>query len=403
MNFHRKWDRSERDRLLFKVWILCFINILTCKYERTVTWKRNYGGEKRDFATFAQQTSDGGYIAVGGTASYGADKGDIWIIKTNPKGKILWKRTYGGEGTDIGGRIQQTKDGGYIIIGYTESYGIGNDIYLIKTDSKGDILWTKTYGGYKSDIGNSVQQTKDGGYILVGGTQSYGRGKRDIWLIRTNPKGDVIWTKTYGGDRDELGISVKQTSDNGYIIAGNTKSYGAGLTDIWLVKINSIGETLWTKTFGGERDDKVGWVEETDDGGYIVVGQTFSYGINGDVWLIKTNPKGDTLWTKVYGDKGEERGYCVCQTKDSGYVIVGYTESYNGRDKDLYLIKTDSKGETLWTRVYGGGKDDVGVSVQQTADNGYIIAGWTSSYSAGECDAWLIKTDSLGNIKTKKL
>jgi len=354
-------------------------------------WTRTYGGADDDLGRSVQQTSDGGYIVAGWTDSYGAGGFDAYLIKTNASGDTLWTRTYGGAGDDYGRSVQQTSDGGYIVVGETFSFSIdASDVYLIKTNASGNTLWTRIYGGADWDDGESVQQTSDGGYIIVGRTESYGAGKFDVYLIKTNASGDTLWTRTYGGAGSDYGYSVQQTSDGGYIVVGETNSYGVGGLDVYLIKTNASGDTLWTRTYGGADCDDGYSVQQTSDGGYIVVGRTFSFSIDvSDVYLIKTNASGDTLWTRIYGGTDWDAGYSVQQTSDGGYIIVGRT--YGAGGFDAYLIKTNASGDTLWTRTYGGGGDEESSSVQQTSDGGYIIVGYTESYGAGGADVYLIK------------
>jgi hypothetical protein len=309
------------------------------------------------------------------------------------QGDILWTRTFGGLGDDEGFSVQQTQDGGYIILGSTYSYGSGSsDAWLIKVDAQGEIQWNNTYGSIFFNIGISVQQTSDGGYILSG-TDSTTAGGFDVWLIRTNEQGDTLWTRTYGGFGDDYGYSVQQTQDWGYLVVGHNEIYGG---DAWLIKTNTQGDTLWTRTYGGSGDDYGYSILQAQDGGYIVLGYTESYGSGGfDVWLIKTDEQGDTLWTRTFGGSGDDYGYSVQQTRDGGYIICGKTSSYQAGNSDIWLIKTDPEGNTLWTRAYGGSDDEWGRSVQQTSEGGYIIAGFTESYGTGGRDIWLIKTVSL--------
>jgi hypothetical protein len=243
-----------------------------------------------------------------------------------------------------------------------------------------DTLWTRTFGS-SQDEGHSVQQTSDGGYIVTGWTASIGAGGSDVWLIKTDASGDTIWTRTFGGSGMDKGRSVQQTTDGGYVVAGNTASFGAGGFGFWLIKTDSSGDTIWTKTFGGRGSDSdYGHsVQQTSDGGYVVTGDN-GFG----VWLIKTDASGDTLWTRIFVGGGV--GYSVQQTSDGGYIVAGETGS------SVWLIKTDAWGDTLWTRTFGGNDSDCGHSVQQTTDGGYIVAGVTSSVGAGFYNVWLIKT-----------
>jgi len=359
-------------------------------------WERNYGGTAYDWGYSVRQTQDGGYIVAGVTFSFG-NSNQVYLVKTNASGDTLWTKTYGGTSEDYGQSVQQTSDGGYVIAGYTNSFGAGSfDVYLIKTNASGDTLWTKTYGGAYGDVGWSVQQTTDGGYVIAGfkGTNP----NYDVYLIKTNASGDTLWTRNYGGPGCEDGYSVQQTTDGGYIVVGQTPSFGAGSFDVYLIKTNASGDTLWTRTYGGTNGDGGQSVQQTSDGGYIIVGYTWSFGAGGDdFYLIKTNASGDTLWTRTYGGLNDDWANSVQQTSDGGYIIAGWTSSFGAGHEDVWLIKANASGDTLWTRTYGGTSTDMSFSVRQTSDGGYIIAGRTGSFGTGE-QVYLVKTDANGNV-----
>ena len=369
-------------------------------------WTRTYGGSDWNWGSSIQQTSDGGFIIAGGT---GAGNPDVYLIKTNSSGDTLWTKTFGGI-NDEGCSVQQTQDGGFIIAGYTGTYGAGSyDAYLIRTDSSGNTLWTKTFGGTNQDFGRSIQQTEDGGFILVGTTSSFGAGYRNVYLIKTDSSGDTIWTKTFGGTGDCGGYSVQQTKDSGFIIAGYTGTFGTDSADVYLIKTDSSGDTLWTRTYGGTKEDESYSVQQTNDNGFIITGWTNSFGAGGrDIYLIRTNFSGDTLWTKTFGSTGEDYGHSVQQTQDNGFIITGDIFS-SGTDGGVYLIRTDSSGDTLWTKTFGGTNDAWGESVQQTEDGGFIVAGAIWSFGAGhnDYDVYLIRlgkevgVEETSNIKTQ--
>ncbi len=203
---------------------------------------------------------------------------------------------------------------------------------------------------------------------------------------------DVQWQKTFGGSNKDFGRSVQQTSDGGYIIAGTTKSFGAGYYDAYFIKTDSEGNFQWQKTFGGTIDDYAWSVQQTSDDGYIIAGYTHSFSVGkADVYLIKTDPNGNQQWQKTFGGSESDGGYSVKQTTDGGYIITGRTKSFGAEGYDVYLIKTDSEGNLLWQKTLDGSLGDMGHSVQQTTDGGYIIAGFTSSFGAGYYDVYLIK------------
>jgi hypothetical protein len=352
-------------------------------------FEKTYGGEGVDEGYSVQQTSDGGYIVAGSTQSFGAGLRDVYLIKTDSSGDTLWTKTFGGGDDDFGWSVKQTTDGGYIIAGITRSFGLGSEnAYLIKTDALGDTLWTKTFGEIGGSRAFEVQQTSDGGYVVVGDKSS------DVYLIKTDGLGDTLWTRTYGGDDFGDGFSVQQTSDGGYVIAGLFFP-PVGDEEVYLIKTDSFGDTLWTRTYGGSDDDWGTSVRQTSDGGYIITGVTgFSIADeeSGDVYLLKTNASGDTLWTKSYGGEDFDSGREVGQTSDGGYFIVGYTHSFGG--SDVYLIKTDSFGDSLWTRTYDSDVGARGFSGQQTADGEYILAGYDFATDVEGLDVYLIHTDT---------
>jgi len=359
------------------------------------SWTRTYGGTLDDVGYSVRQTLDGGYIITGWTRSFGSGGEDVYLIKTDASGNPSWSRTYGGTNNDEGHSVQQTSDGGYIIAGNTNSFGAGNwDFYLIKTDASGNPSWSRAYGGTNIEAARSVQQTTaDGGYIIVGWTTSFGAGGGDVYLIKTDASGNPSWTRTYGGIRDDLGYSVQQTSDGGYIITGWTKSVGDTSGEVYIIKTDASGNLSWSRAYGGASNDEGHSVRQTQDGGYIIAGQTYSFGAGGcDVYLIKTDASGNLLWTRTYGGTLDDQGWSVWQTLNGGYIISGNAKSFGAGAWDVYVVRTNASGDILWTKTYGGTLDDAGRSAQQTSDGGVIITGWTLSFGSGGGDVYLIKT-----------
>jgi len=248
-------------------------------------------------------------------------------------------------------------------------------------------------------LGLSVQQTTDGGYIIAGRTSSFGNGVGDAWLIKTDSNGNDEWKQTFGGSNYDLSYSVQQTTDGGYIMTGGTFSFSNGQSDVWLIKTDSEGIEKWNQTFGGRYSEFGLSVQQTTDGGYIISGGTDTFWSNGqsDFWLIKTDSEGIEEWNQIFAGSGGELGLSVQQTSDGGYIITGGKVSYVGASSGLWLIKTDSQGAEEWEQNFGGIEYNVGSSVQQTTDGGYIITGVTGSFGNGGWDIWLIKTDLDGN------
>jgi hypothetical protein len=362
-------------------------------------WEQTYGGDEDDIGYSVQQTTDGGYIITGWTNSFGnGGEPDVYLIKTDENGNELWFNTFGGNVNDRGYSVQQTTDGGYIITGSTSSFGNGGyDVYLIKTDENGNELWSQTFGGGGNDFGYSVQQTTDGGYIITGRTSSFGNGNSDVYLIKTDENGNEQWSKTFGGDDSDIGCSVQQTTDGGYIITGETGSFGYGFRSVYVIKTDGSGNEQWIQIFGSEYEDNGRSVQQTTDGGYIITGITFSFG-NGDVYLIKTDENGNEQWSKTFGGDNSDSGFSVKQTTDGGYIITGNTY-YNGNGGyDVYLIKTDENGNEQWSQTFGEVSWPSGNSVQQTTDGGYIIIGSTESFGNTTNDVYIVKTDGYGNV-----
>jgi M6 family metalloprotease-like protein len=309
-----------------------------------------------------------------------------------------WTRTFGGSNYEYGYCVRQTVDRGYIICGSTRSYGWGSvDVWLIKVDRGGNQQWIRTFGGTNAEEGHSVQQTADGGYIIAGNTYSFGAGSSDAWLIKTDDMGYEQWNVTFGGSYEDLAYSVNQTADGGYIIAGYTKSYASYhyYSDAWLIKTDSLGNKQWHSAFGGNSTDVGRSAQQTADGGFIVAGYTYSYGAgSSDAWLIKTDSMGNERWNHTFGGSSEDFANDVQQTVDGGYIMVGTTKTLY---PDVWLIKTDIRGNRQWSRIFGGIGYNDAYSVQQTSDCGYIIAGSRDTHSLSHGDFLWIKTDWRGN------
>ncbi|NIP55678.1 MAG: hypothetical protein GWN77_06655 [Gammaproteobacteria bacterium] len=366
-------------------------------------WQSIIGGSDWDYGESVQQTSDGGYITVGHTYSGTTLDYDIYLIKSEPNGNIKWQNTFGGDDWDRAFSVQQTSDGGYIIAGFTYSYGTGeSDVYLLKVDSSGNQDWDQYFGGDFWDEGYSVRQTSDQGYIIVGSTYSFGAGEYDVYLIKTQSNGHKQYEKTFGGTGDDNAWSVCQTTDGGYIITGYTESFIEGGRSIYLIKTDPATEIVWQKTIGRSDDDVGYFVQQTQDGGYIIAGYTTDYchhlgQYQYDTYLIKTDANADLQWAKTYPGSadlcsGDDIGYFAQQTADGGYIVAGETHSYGSGNADIYLVRTDPNGNKLWHKAIGDTAQDYAMAIQQTTDDGFILAGTTYSTTSMDFDIYLVKT-----------
>ncbi len=349
-------------------------------------WNRTFGDRGEDWVNSVQQTTEGGYILAG------QRNFDAWLIKTDANGVQQWSKTFGGRESDWVNSIWQTKDTGYVFVGVIESSILNMNVIdyesnalLIKTDASGGQQWKKEFQEEKVETANSVLQTKDEGYVLAGKYRT-GKDTFDALIIKIDSNGSQLWSHIFADD--EEADSIQQTLDGGFIVAGMNKEFS---TNAFLIKTDASGNQRWRKTFGGKKEDSVNSVHQTPDG-YILAGSTRSYG-NGsaDAWLIKTDTNGKELWSRTFGGAGDDGADSVWQTRDGGYVLAGGTAPDGAIKPDAWIIKTDANGSEQWSKTFGGTESDFASSVQQTSDGGYILSGVTRSYGNGSADAWLIK------------
>jgi len=324
----------------------------------------------------------------------------VYLIKIDKNGNAIWQRTYGGKGWDTARAITNTKDGGFVVAGHTDSFGNGwSDVYVIKIDKNGDMLWQKTYGGKGWDMAKAITQTKDGGFIMTGYTESFGNGWNDVYVIKIDQNGNLLWQRTYGGSNDDRAYAITKTKDGGFVVAGYTKSFGNGWSDVYLIKIDENGNKCWEKTYGGRKDDRAYAIVDTKDGGCIVAGVTFSFG-NGwrDVYVIKMDKYGNIVWQKAYVGSKSDVAYAITKVKDYGFIMTGWTNSFSHIGNDIFLIEVDENGNTIWQKIYVEGKNDIGFTITKTKeDDSFVVAGWTDSFGNGGIDLYIIKVDGKGN------
>jgi len=373
-------------------------------------WEQTYGGNADDQASSVIQTLDGGYAVLGFAESNSSDGTNIILLKTDEVGNQQWSNSYGGARDDKGFEIVQDKEGNYIIVGQTSSYGDGEeDVFLIKVDSKGKKLWHKTFGSAFNDRGSSLTLAKDGGYILTGRTDLEGDESANVYLIRTDEDGNLLWEQNFGGTDVDVGESVIETVNGNIVIVGQNRSLAtpsptsplSKSSDVYFIKTNAFGEVLVEKTYGNIEQDIAYDVVETREGNFALTGVTTN---SGNLYFLMLNNNGEELWSKSYGGVHTEIGYSIALTTDGGFIIGGVKE-ITPINSQASLLKTDSQGNLEWEKLFGSLGLDIGESVAVTNDGGYILAGGfdinndpdrTNIFSL--YDMYLVKTDGEGNI-----
>jgi hypothetical protein len=370
--------------------------------------------------------------------------------ESNFVGELEWVKNFGGSGEETAQAVVATLDGGYAILGFTNSVDGDitdkelevNDYWLLKLDADGNLQWNKTYGGSKDDRGQSLVQTSDGGYALTGyamsddGDGSLNNGFHDNWILKLDAFGNMEWEKSFGFSGHDHSYDILQTQDGGFFFTGflditsaradgNTEkgntltSHGVG--EFWGTKISEKGDLQWRGYFGGTNNDRSHAVVQSDDGGFVMAGFTESsdYDISDsqgsyDFWMVKVDNKGNLLWERSFGGSGIEISYDIAKTNDGGYVIAGNTFSNDGNvsnnkgESDFWLIKVNDAGSLVWEHTYGGTQFDAAQAVVQSSDGGFFVVGNSKSsdldanFNSGENDIWVIKTDAQGNLVWQK-
>jgi len=364
-------------------------------------WVKTYGESTSEIASLILPTSDGGFIIAGFTQiPLNWTTSDVWFLKLDIEGKIEWQNAFHSEDKDISLlSMWQTNDGGYAAAGLW-SY-VSSDIdefWIINFSSSGNINSIKyrvIKGGY---LVKSIRKTDDGGLLLMGNSSS-GLAGEDVWIIKLSQTLDKEWQYTYGGINDDRTFSIQQTSDGGYILTGSTFSFGVGGEDIWVLKLSGAGDIEWQRTYGGADDDKAYSIQQTSEGGYILAGSTFSFGVGGeDIWVLKFSDAGDIEWQRTYGGTDDDRAYSIQQTSDGGYIIGSNTRSLDTGDELSLVLKLTNFGDVEWQKIYGIGLGEKANTIKHSSDGGYIVAGTISSFGAGKSDFWVLKLLQDGNI-----
>ncbi|THU37049.1 T9SS C-terminal target domain-containing protein [Niastella caeni] len=398
-----------------------------------LVWHKLLGGNNTDYAVSAEPTADGGCLVAGFSKSTDGDvtgnhgNYDYWVVKLNADRTIAWQKTFGGSGDDFIYKMIPLADGGCVLAGYSLSTNgdvTGNhgnaDIWIVKLNAAGAIVWQKTLGGSNIDMASSVIATSDG-YVVSGYTVSNdgdvtgNHGDYDFWVVKLNESGTIIWQKTFGGTGSDYANSIIATSDGGYLVGGRTSSTDGDVTgnhgsvDCWLVKLNATGNAEWKKTYGGTDRESIESMLPTSDGGTIIAGYTNS--LNGDVtgnhgntdcWVAKLNSSGAIVWQKTLGGKSDEQALSIAPAQNGGFAIAGFTSSTDGDvtafhgSNDSWVVRLNTNGAIVWQKAVGGSQVDDSYAIAASG-NSFIVAGMSKSTNGdisgghGDADFWVYK------------
>jgi hypothetical protein len=384
------------NKLILSVVSLCLTATLSQAQDY---FQKAYGSTQADDGYAVTQTSDGGYMALGTTIGYGAGSTDMYAIRLDVNGDTLWTKTYGGTGNEDGLGVAEDQAGNLFMMGRTYSFGQGqSDFYVVKTDANGDTLWTRAYGGTGNDRLAFGTITNDGGCIMTGYTTGFSAGNRAVYVVRIDGSGAVMWGHLFGGGNQDEGYHVQQTEDGGFAVAGYTQSFGAGSQDAYLLRLDSAGNMLWSRVYGGTNVDIAYSVRETLDSGFVLGVETRNGVGFQDFLAIKTDANGDTLWTRTYGGDYEAHPH-VIEMADSGFVFSGHSFGFGPGGNIGFIVRTNVNGDTLWTKRIGGSQYEIVSNGEATADGGAIFVGTSSSFSIPQFNAFFVfKMDSLGSF-----
>ena len=380
---------------------ICLFLVVSCSKKQStepeepsggeIIWEKFFGGSELDEGFDVKETPDGGFIIVGYTYSFGAGGSDVYIVKTDGDGNEQWSKTYGDVYDDEAQSVVVTSDNGYVVVGTKRVSEYDTDIYILRLNTGGDTIWTRTYGSMVWDHAYDVEVTSDGNYVLAG-SYTIAYNFRDVCLLKFDDNGDTLWLKTYGTSNFEYGYSVIQTSDGGYAITGYRNISGTGNYYIYILRTDSNGDTLWTKIHGDTDDDEGYEILEEPGGGFTIVGQWETDG-NIDVCLLKTDDDGNEVLKRSYGGSVGDHGHSIQHTANGGYIIAGRSFSYGEGNGDIYLIRTDGNGDLAWTGTYGGSGYDCAFSICPTSDGKYVVVGYKDQRPSSSYDVWMLKVE----------
>ncbi|MEW6366151.1 MAG: IPT/TIG domain-containing protein [Acidobacteriota bacterium] len=368
--------------------------------EAGTNWARLYGAALNSDLRAVHQTTDGGYVVSGAAISFGAGGKDAWCLKLDASGDIVWQKTFGGVKDEYANAVEMTADGGCLLVATTYSFGAGSaDAWCLRLDSSGNIIWQKTYGGTGLDYLCAVVATAGGGYVLAGGTDSFGGGNGDAWYLKLDAAGNVVWQNAYGGSGAEYAGAVCGAAEGGFILAGGVDVLNTDIYDALYLKVDAAGNVVSHRAYGGSDDDSAHSAGATADGGCILAGGTASWGAGmSDAWCLRLDAAGNIVWQNTFGGTSYDWFDGPSVTSGGSCFLAGFSNSLGAGSSDVYCVKLDSGGNVTWQRTYGGTSADYALGAIPAADGGYVLAGRTFGFGVSNTGSWALKISSTGTI-----
>ncbi|MBC7485832.1 MAG: T9SS type A sorting domain-containing protein [Cytophagaceae bacterium] len=383
-------------KTLCLLFLLAFIN----GFSQVVPFQRSYGGTNDDLANSLLSLGNNGYLIFGTTSNFNSERTDLTLLRINSDGTTQWANRYGGDQNETAEHVELTSDGGFILLANTTSFGAGNsDLLVIKTDQNGQVEWSRTFGGLSDDFSACVKQVQTGGYIIAGRTQSFGQGGDDAYLVRIDADGNILWSNAYGTVNNERFYYIDNAQNNEFIITGIENTSSTLNYDALVIRIDANGSIISNNSFGdrgGRFNDASDCIRATSDGGYAFSGHYQSYGAGGlDLAITKVDALGRIEWARVFGNNRDERAWDFQIDKFNNYILSGYTTGFGNGGNEALAIRINRNGIPQWTKTYGGTANEEFNECIINEDS-IVFVGYTRSMGAGGSDIYIVKTDSLG-------
>jgi len=346
-------------------------------------WQTIYGGKEDDIAYGIVALEEGDSAIIGTCKSFGAKRTDICVTRMTAKGEMKWRLWLGGKKKDEGKAISRAADGSLLILGQSKSFtdNYDYDLYVAKVSLNGKLVWENHIGGTRDESAGGIAGTDDGGALIVGSSQSYGEGDKEVYIAKMDKNGKLLSAHTVGGVKDDVATALTRTRDGQFVMVGYREVERAGDADFFIMKLDQQGKQLWSKTYGGAYEDTLEGVTATVDGGIVAIGKTRSYGSEqSDLTVMKYDAKGDLIWHKIYGFKYYDYGNAVATTRDGGFILAGGTNSLGKGNHSVYILALDKSGELIWSHVYGDERKDVAHAAARMSDGSVIVVGESNSF-----------------------